>query len=416
MVLAVESVVFYLTKIVLLVHLVPVYPNPAQVSIFSLYSVLSLFVLLGITSVCIAKARKQRLWVSILAYYVITLVPVLGIVQVGVVSRADRFTYLPSIGVFLILGLLAAKIEEKIRKGSPWGAGKRMSGYAAAITVAALLSYATISQIGVWKDSIRFWTYVIDAFPGRVPVAHNNLGLTYVQQHRFLEAINEFKTSIEIDKGYISAYGNLGNEYMRMGRYEDAIQEIQTAILIGPDNAKSHNNLGFAYAQLRRYDEALKEYAAALNLDPSLAESYNNLGLLYADLNRIDEAINEYNTALRLKPAYPAALNNLGIAYMSRQRYQEAIHEFTAALALEPGFTAAHYNLGNAYAAIGSLDQAIAEYRAAIALDPYEPDAHTRLSEVYAKQGRLNDAANEMETAGELLKGNSRYVPLVLTQ
>ncbi len=405
--LAAGALAFYLIKTVAPAHLVPLYPIPQEVSIFSFQYLSALLLVVLITAACIVAMRRQKLWMAVWAYYVITLAPVLGIVKVGDAAMADRYTYLPGLGFFLIAGLSAVKVHEKISSVNQWGGAVRLSSYVIAVTIIAFLSYATIRQIGIWKDSVTFWTYVIDEFPGRLPLAHNNLGVAYAEQHRYDEAINEFKAALQIDAGYADAYYNIGAEFMRQGSYDDAITEFKTALAIEPDNSKIFNGLRMAHAQRDLNGVATGEYTSASQLERADAAARNDLGSAYMLRQRYPEAVNEFKAALAFRADFLEAHFNLGNVYAAIGLLNQAIAEYRAVIALDSDEPDAHYNLGNAYASLGSMDQAIVEYRASIALRPDEPDAHKQLSDVYLKQNRLSEAARESEIARELIpRGN----------
>jgi tetratricopeptide (TPR) repeat protein len=332
--LAVQSVIFYLVKTLAPVHLVPLYLTPLQESFFSVNSLVSILIVVIITISSLSRVRKQKLWISAWGYYVITLVPVLGIVQVGAVTRADRFTYLPSLSVFLVLGLLAAKIHEKISERNRWGAGIRMSGYAVALTVAALFSAATISQIGIWKDSITFWTSVTDAYPDRFPIAYNNLGFAYAQQGRYDEALKQYATAINLNPGLADPHNNSGMAYAGLNRFDEAINEYALALAIQPRHPNAHNNLGSAYLSRQRYSEAINEFTTALILQPDFVEAHYNLGNAYAAVGYLDQAIGEYRAAIALDPNEPDAHKQLGDVYSKQNRLNEAAWEYRVAESL----------------------------------------------------------------------------------
>ena len=367
-IVAADSLIAYLLKMILPINLVPFYPYPTDVSLFSVKYMISIFSLAAIVATCIVIGKKQKLWAAILGYYIIVLSPVLGVAQAGDQAMADRFAYLPSLGPFILIGLLAAKTYGLCSGLSRGKVALNVTGIAIGLTVLLGLINATSAQIAIWRNSITFWTHVTDKFPGKIPMAHYNLGTFYQQ----------------------------------LGQLDQAKNEYLTAIKIAPMLAVAHNNLGLIYAGEGRLDEAMKEYAAALHFDATLAEPHNNIGMIYADLKRVDEAISEYMAALKLLPVYPAARNNLGIAYLLQHRNDKAITEFKTALELRSNFTEAHYNLGNAYAAEGFVDEAIREYLSAIALNPAEPDVHNKLGEIYLRQNRLDEAIEEFKISVQL--------------
>jgi hypothetical protein len=197
-IVAAKSLVAYLVKMMLPLNLVPYYPYPENVSLFSLEYILPIIIVITITATCIAVMRKQKLWISVWSYYVITLMPVLGIVQVGAQSMADRYAYLPSLGPLLVIGFIAAKVYEKTSALNQWKVMLRMASFLIAMTMLISISYATIKQIGIWKNSIVFWNYVIAKEPSRIPLAYNNLGHAYLDNGQFELGIECYRTGIRL--------------------------------------------------------------------------------------------------------------------------------------------------------------------------------------------------------------------------
>ena len=372
---AAKSLVAYLGKMMAPLHLSPFYPypGPREVSLLSFEYFLPVVLLIGITAFCVVSARKRRLPLSVWAYFVITLLPVLGVVQVGRQSMADRYTYLPSLGPFLAAGLAAALMYEKAGSAKQRGLSLRIAGAAGIVAALAALSYATIQQIGVWKNGLVLWNYVIEQEPGRVPVAYNNLG----------------------------------NLYASKGRLDLAIQQYRTALRLKPDFAEAQNNLGLAYASQGRIDTAIAQYRAAIRLKPDYAGAYNNLGNIYSSQGRLDLAMQQYRTALRLKPDFAEAHYNLGFAYDSQGRIEPAIAQYRAAIKSKPDYAEAYNNLGNLYADKGRLDLAIQQYQAALRLRPDDAEAHFNLGVIYLKSGAIERARNEIELVLTMKAGDT---------
>ncbi|MGD0281007.1 MAG: tetratricopeptide repeat protein, partial [Dissulfurispiraceae bacterium] len=312
---AAESLMSYIWKMALPVNLIPYYLYPKNISLFSVEYFLSVIIVSGITAACIVMVKKQKLWLAVWGYYVITLLPVIGIVQVGGQSMADRYTYLPSLGPFILIGLLAAQLWGKsIRRRGAWA---RLV-IVAAIFILGSLSFLTYKQIAIWKDSLTLWTYVIKSGPEDVPLAHNNLGIAYASKGQLDLAVAEYQTALRLKPDYAEAHFNLGIAYASKGQLDPAVAEYQTALRLKPAYTEVHNNLGIAYASKGQLDPAVAEYQTALRLKPDNAEVHNNLGIAYASKGQLDLAVAEYQTALRLKPDYAEAHNNLGIAYASK--------------------------------------------------------------------------------------------------
>jgi tetratricopeptide (TPR) repeat protein len=381
-IVASKSLFTYMVKIILPLHLVPFYPYPTNISLFSPEYFIPIVIVITITATCIATIRSQKLWMSVWCYYVITLMPVLGIIQVGGQSMADRYTYLPSLGPLLIIGLLAAKVYEKVSALDRWRVMLGTAGLFIGITVLISLSYAAIKQIGVWKNSIVLWNYVIAREPSRVPFAHNNLGFAYASKGQLDKAIEQYLTALRLKPDYAEVYSNLARAYASRGQLDKAIEQYLTALRLRPDYAEAHNDLGIAYSSKGRYDMAIEQYRIALRLRPDYAETHFNLGLAYASKGLLDKAIEQYLTALRLRPDLATVYNSLGVAYASQGLLDKATEQFLTALRLKPDYAKAHFNLGFIYLNKGAKDMARTQFEAGLTIEPDNFKARQALNSI----------------------------------
>ena len=268
--IAVTSLIAYLGKMIMPLHLVPYYPlrHPDNIYAILLDYILPFILVTAITATCIVVVRRHKLWLTIWSYYVITLVPVLGIVQVGGQAMADRYTYLPSLGPFFIVGLLSAKIYEKVSALDRWRVMLSTASVVIAMSVLAFLSYATILQVGIWKNGNVFWNYVINMEPG-LPLAHNNLGEAYSDERLFDSAIEQFRIALSLRPINPEAtYENLGIAYLSQGQPDMAIEQFRTALRLKPDYADAHFNLGNCYLEKGSKIMAREEFELGLAINP----------------------------------------------------------------------------------------------------------------------------------------------------
>jgi tetratricopeptide (TPR) repeat protein len=338
---AAKSLIAYIWKMIVPLNLLPFYPYPKSMSPASPEYMVPIFLLAGITAACFAVLRKQRLWISAWGYYVMTLAPVLGIAQVGSQAMADRYTYLPSLGPFLIAGVIAAKLYEKVTALNRWRVIAGAASVFIAATAVVSLSYVTIKQIGIWRNSILLWNYVIDKEPSGVPVAHNNLGEAYKSRGQLDKAIEQYQTALRLNPDYAEARNNLANEYASKGLSDSAVAEYQSALRLNPENAVAHYNLGLTYDSKGLLDKAVAEYQTALRLKPDYAEAHNNLGVAYGSQGLLDRAIAEFQTAIRQKPDFVEARYNLAFTYLKANQTDMAKKEIEVILRIKPDFSAA---------------------------------------------------------------------------
>jgi Flp pilus assembly protein TadD len=307
MLVAIKSLVAYLWKMVVPLKLIPFYPYPKNVSLLSPGYVSAMVLVIGITTACVVMVKKEKLWLTAWLYYVVTLFPVLGIVQVGSQSMADRYTYLPSLGPFLIVGLAAAWGFSKVNSLKK---GKMIIGFfgaTAAVLVFFSLTYLTINQIRAWKSSIDLWNYAIEREPQEAPIAYNNRGLAFMNLGETDRAAEDYRRAIAMDPGVAEPYYNLGKIYEKKGLYDEAIGEYKKAVSLKPDFADAYFDLGVAYALKGMREEAIMNYKAAVNLRPDFARAHYNLGVIYLGQNLANEAAGEFEAALRSDPSMDEA-------------------------------------------------------------------------------------------------------------
>ena len=333
---ATKSVIVYLWKMLFPLHLIPFYPYAQHTSLLSLEYLSAIVLLGGITSVCVLIARKRQLWLCCWSYYLITLLPVLGIVQVGIQSMADRYTYLPSLGPFLIVGLIAAGIYEKTTELKRLKIIVSITGLVLAMAMLVFLSCATMKQIGVWENDISFWNYIIENGASEIGFPHNNLAGAYANQGQLDLAITKYQAAF-----YAKAHSLLGVAYMHKGQLDIAMSEYQTALRLTPNFPEAHTNLGFAYASSGQLDLAMSEYQTALLLSPDYAPAHNNLGLMYFSEGLLDMAMKEYQAAADLDPGAAEPHYNLAIIYLKKGLVDLAAREAECAIITKPDFNEA---------------------------------------------------------------------------
>jgi len=253
---AVQALVAYIQKMLLPLNLVPLYTYPKNVSLLSFEYVSALFLVIGAAAACAVLARKQKIWMSAWCFYAATLFPVLGIIQVGNQPMADRYTYLPSLGPFLITGVGAAWFSQKALSGERRKLLVRGVGVIIALLMVVCLSYLTAKQTAVWKDSHSLWTYVIEKESGKIPLAYNNRGMVFFKAGKFDQAIADFDQAIDMDPEYAKAYYNRGSAFDKMGALDKAIADYKKTISLDPFYYEAHYYLD--QALIKKTDHAGK--------------------------------------------------------------------------------------------------------------------------------------------------------------
>ena len=297
---AAEALIAYLWKMIAPVHLVPYYPYPQGVSFLSLEYLSAIALVIGITAACVVPAKKQKLWLTAWGYYAVTLIPVLGIVQVGGQSMADRYAYLPSLGPFFIIGLAVAWVWGTVNALQRPGLVVKAACGAAAVFAFVSLSYATLEQISIWKNSVTLWSYVIEKEPDRVPMAYAYRGVAFEREGRFDKAIEDYERAIALNPFYYTAYNNMGVLLGKMSLSARAIEYFNKAIALSPDYIDAYYNRGITYALIDQLGRALEDFNKAILLNPDDATAYVERGNLHLRMGNRDLAIADFQIACDL--------------------------------------------------------------------------------------------------------------------
>lgn len=297
------------------------------------------------------RTRRPHLLTGWL-WFLGTLVPVIGLVRVGDQFIADRYTYLPHIGLFAALAWEVRGITERTR-------APRLVAVTEAATL-AVFALLTCAQTGVWRDGLTLF---------------------------------EHADAVTMENRQVKQY--LGSLYLRLGRPRDALRVYEEVVRIDPDLAEAHGNLGQALLALGRFADAAAAEQEALRLKPGLPEAANTLGNALAGLGRWEEAATAHRRAIVLRPDYPEAYNSLARALGRMNRPREAVASLEAAVRLSPGYSMAQLNLGSAYLALGRTVDALAATSRAVALDPGLAEGHLQLGLICVALGDGNCASLE---------------------
>ena len=264
---AARSLIAYLGKMIWPLDLIPYYPYPKSASPLSWEYLLPIVLVLGIFASVAAVARKQKLWPAAWAYYVVMLVPVLGIVQVGGQAMADRYTYLPSLGPFLVMGLGSAWVWEKTdtptKRRLP---AKRVAVVAVAVFAFIILTSLTVQQIGIWKDSLSLWSYVIEKEPEKFSTAYLNRGAAFERIGQRERAVQDYDKAIELNAFDFQAYFNRGVALENMGQLGKAIEDFDRAIALNQNDSQMLVARGLVYLKVGQVERGVADLKRACYL------------------------------------------------------------------------------------------------------------------------------------------------------
>jgi len=298
--------------------------------------------LIGITVFCVSQRRIRPYLIVGWLWFLGTLVPVIGIVQVGGQIMADRYFYIPSIGLFIALVFGLADIAKSWRVAQLLSAG-------AAAAVLLILAMLTNAQIQRWHDSFTLFGHTLAVTPPNLRIEHN-LGVALGVSDRYDEAAAHFEKALQIDPNFYDGLVVMGVTRAHQGRLPEAIEYFRAAIRSQPDAPKARVQLAHALWNEKRDEAALEEMRRASQLAPKDPDVQADLGLALALAGRIPESIEQLHEALRLNPNSAEAHNNLGLALLASGKARESIPEFEAALRLKPELKGAADNLRRAQA------------------------------------------------------------------
>ena len=289
------------------------------------------------------RARRPHLLVGWL-WFLGTLVPMLGFVRIGGHFIADRYTYLPHLGLFAALAWEGRTIAARIRV--------RRLAAVIGVTLLTVLALLTRKQTAVWKDGVTLFEHADAATPDNWDIK-SYLGRMYLESGRNADAARVFGEIVRIKPDLAEAHGNLGLALIRIGRFSEAAAAEEQALRLQPDLPEAANILGYALAGLGRWEQAAAAYTRALALRPAHAEAHVNLARALGRINRHREAAEQLLVAIELNPNLGAAHMNLGLEYLALGRHAEALAAARKALTLAPGQDIIHFQLGMICAAAG---------------------------------------------------------------
>ncbi len=386
---AAVSYVTYLTKTVWPTDLAPFYPHPGA-SLPHLKVTGAALLLAALTVAAVTLRSRAPYLLTGWLWYLGTLVPVIGLVQVGDQAYADRYTYFPQVGIVLAAVWGAADLA---------GARPRLA-LAAAGAVAVVLAALTWDQEQFWRDSASLWEHSLRA-ADRNSLALMNLGVAREEQGRGEEAAECLRDALKLNPGAVLARTNLGRLLCTQGKLSEAEKELRKACDLAPEFAAAHSHLGEVFLRQGKFDEAAREQLRALELEPGLGLAHCNLGLVEVARRNAASAEACFREALRLQPDLGEAHTGLGGLLLGQPgRKAEAVAELREGVRCKPRSAEAHLYLGAALKDQSDPEEAAEHYWQATRLDPGLRDAWYGLGLMRLWQSRFGEAAEALDRAG----------------
>jgi protein O-mannosyl-transferase len=365
------------------------YPFPATFSTLTVACAALLVAVISVTALWLARSRPYVVvgWL----WYLVMLLPVIGLIQLGGYSHADRYTYAPLIGIFVLLAWGACDLTRHWRYQTAIAS--------AAGTAAILLCLGlTHRQLGCWKNSEALFGHALACTSGNF-VAHQCLGLASAAQGNWTQASRHFELALEANPGWAEARYGLGWVAAAQGNWNDAIRQYELALESNPRLVKVHGNLALALAAQGKWPEAIPHCELALQANPGLAEVHNCLGLALTAQGNRAEAMQHFEQAVQLKPGFDQAHANLAAALLAQGRWDEAVQQGNLALQANPSLAEARFNVAKALSAQGKWREAIPYFEQALKADPQSARTHNNLAFALARTGEWAGALVHFEQA-----------------
>jgi Flp pilus assembly protein TadD len=368
---AAVATVIYLRQLVWPFGLSVFYPHPRH-SLSVLQVLAAALFLIAVSAAAFICRRRNPYFLTGWFWFLGMLVPVSGIVQVGEQAHADRYMYLPQIGLYILVTWFVADTV------SSWRYRRILLGTAMASSIALLMSPAW-KQTSYWRDGRTLWAHALAVDP-------------------------------QNDTAHIS----LCDLDLRESRLDDAILHARTALEIRPDSADAHSRLGVALSATGQNEEASIHFQKALETHQIRPRVHYNIATLLLNSGRLDEAIAEFQKELQIQPGFVEAYNNLGIALTSKGELDGALAHFQKALELDPHLPKVHHNIAMILLRQGQLDQAVAHLQKELEVNPASAETHNDLGIAWSQEGRIDQAISEWQKTLELHPSNlNAYCNLV---
>jgi len=380
----------YIQKMLWPVNLAVLYPYPES-GWGLIRPIVSLLMLVAVSVSVLKAAGRYRYLATGWFWFLGTLVPVIGFVQVGRQAMADRYTYIPSVGLSIIVA---------------WGLGDILGRWryrrsllaAGFIVITVAMTVATRAQVVYWKDSLTLFGRAAAVTRNNTTML-KNLGNEMRSAGRYTDAIDFFEEAIATDPGDTEAMVCKARVLLDMGRVEQAGVVLSEALRVRPDSAEAQNWLGVVLSRKGLLPEAIVRYRRAIALKDDYATAWNNLGIALNELGKTAEAVESYRRAVEIKGDYAEAHSNLGLALQSAGRIEEAMAEFNTALSMKPGMPEALKGLGKALLISGRTAEAIEVYRRVLRDNPLDESVINDLGAAFGQKGDSEKAVEHFKKA-----------------
>jgi tetratricopeptide (TPR) repeat protein len=388
------EICFYLVKSIVPFNLCALY-DTGEGNALTLIMAVSAAAVCGIAVAVYYSRRYSRIAVFCALYFIVTLAPVLQIVSSGGWTKvADRYTYIPLIGVYFLFASMFSYLLKNTFKKLAFA---RMALFTGCLAIVAFLVYATSCQCLVWRDGFSLWDNAVKTSPSAL--AYSNRGYALYLRHDYARALDDYNRAIEINSTYAPIFNKRGNVLNAVGDLEHAIEDYTQAIAIDPRYAQAFNNRGVVYKIKGDFGRAAEDFLEAVRLDPRYAQAFGNLGGVYCYRGELDRAIDAYNQAVRLDPEFAEGYFGRGLAFCIQGEFSRGVEDYNRAIGLNPNYTEAYNNRGVAQKDMGDLTSAVESFNHALALNSRYAQAYYGRGLAFMAQGIYDRAQDDLKTA-----------------
>ncbi len=395
---SVVSYVMYLAKTFWPTHLAPYYPHPGDYPVVWVAGAVVLLLL--ITAAAFMRRKSEPFLLIGWLWFAGSLIPVIGLIQIGSFARADRFAYLPHIGLFIAIVWSVDAFTRRMP------ARKAVLSTAAALVTLSFMALSFL-QTTHWQNTITLWEHTLSVTQNNA-VAHNNLGVALLgrapswpeperRNQDLTAAIGHLEAAVQIAPSYVDALNNLGVAMDNAGQRDEARKRFLEAVAVDPKFGDAYVNLGNMAAAEDKFEEASRQYDLAIAANPADGRAYFNKGLALERLENAAEASDAFRQAVALMPGKAVAHAKLASALITRGLIDEAIVESQRAIECDPNYFEGYYNLGLAYMYTNRIEEAVAEFGKSVDRYPDHMLSHATMAGLLMNLGRGEEAARHFE-------------------
>ena len=395
------SYVKYIGKLVWPSDMAVFYP-PSHSNLLNATMLICAFIFIVISAISIYTGRRRKYIAVGWLWFAGTLVPMIGLVQVGDQAMANRYMYLPMLGLLIIIALAGKELIAK---------HPRLKTVAAIMGVISLscLLVLTRMQVRHWQNSVTLFEYALSVTEDNA-ITENSYACALFNEDRLSEAEQHFGNALRINPAFDTALIHLARIYLKEGRHNEAISIYEELIKRNYKTAELYYNLAMALGIQEKYSDSIKYFSKSLELNPDDPDTHNKMGIILLAAGKANDSIVQFNESLRIKANQSVVYENLGTAYNQLGKYELAIQNWTRAIELNPGNIDALDKAGWFLAACGeksaeNANQAIVYARRACELTKYVvPEFLDTLGVAFAASGKFADAKAAAEKALNLAR------------